>query len=116
LGIVVVHVEEGTHFDDAVAGKPKQVYSLQCQATTGGLKSPPRIAMGSVYCQPTGYPVLFFHYDVHLAVQIRKRRSKHRYKALEWLTPMNGPTGAGSKKLNVVRQNLVRYVESSLAH
>jgi hypothetical protein len=72
--------------------------------------------MGSVYSEPAGDLIVFFDYDVHLTVQIWKRGSKHKDEFLEWLTSTDRPTGAGPKELNVTRQNLVRYFESSLAH
>lgn len=60
--------------------------------------------------------VLLFEQGMHLVVQIWKRRSNDNDEFFEWLTSTHGLTGAWSKEPNVVRQNIVRYFESSLAH
>jgi hypothetical protein len=114
--MIVGYVEEGTHLGDLIAGKLKQVHRLQRQVPPGGLKSPPRAAMGSVYSNSAGDLVFFFDHGMHLAVQIWKRCSKQTDELFEWRTPTNRLIRARSKELDVVRQNLVRYFEGSLAY
>src|SRR5579862_6729886 len=72
--------------------------------------------MSSVYSNPAGGLVVFFDHGMHLTAQISKRGSKHADEVFEWLASTDGRTGAGPEELDVLRQNLVRYFESSLAH
>jgi hypothetical protein len=72
--------------------------------------------MGSVDSKPASDMVSLFDYGVQLTVQIWKGRSKRTNELFEWLTSTDRTAGARPKKLNVVRQNLVRYFESSLAY
>lgn len=67
LRIVIGHVEESTDFGDTIAGEPKQVHYLQFHVSPGGLVSPPRPLMGSMYSKPAGDVILLFDYGVHLA-------------------------------------------------
>jgi hypothetical protein len=71
--------------------------------------------MSSVYSK-LGDLVFFFDHGMHLIVQIWKRCSEQTDEFFEWFASTDRPTGAGSKELDLVRQNLVRYFESSLAH
>jgi hypothetical protein len=72
--------------------------------------------MSSVNSKPASDLVLFLDHGMHLTAQIWKRSSKQTDEVFEWLASTDRPTGAGPKELDVVRQNLVRYFESSLAH
>ena len=60
--------------------------------------------------------VLFFDHGMHLTAQIWKRCSKQTDKFFERRSATDRRTGARPKELDVVRQNLVRDFESSLAH
>ena len=72
--------------------------------------------MGSVYSNPACDLVLFFDHGMHLTVEIWKRCSKQADEIFERLAPTDRLTGAGSKELDVVRQNLFGYFEGSSAH
>ena len=72
--------------------------------------------MGSVNSNPACDLVLFFDHGMHLTVEIWKRCSKQTDKFFERRSATDRRTGARPKELDVVRQNLVRDFESSLAH
>jgi hypothetical protein len=72
--------------------------------------------MSSVYSKPAGGLVVFFDHSMHLTAQIWKRGSKQTDEFFERLAATDRTTGARAKELDVVRQNLVRYFESSPAH
>ena len=73
--------------------------------------------MSSTYSKPAVDLILFLDHRIHLTAQIRKRCSKQTDEFFEWLTrPRTGPLEPGPKNWDVLRQNLVRYFESSLAH
>ena len=80
------------------------------------LKSPPWVPMGSVHRKPAGDLVLLFDDDMYPTVQVWKSCPKRHDEFLKRLTPTDRLNGAGSKEMNVIRQNLVRDFESALAH
>ncbi len=72
--------------------------------------------MGSVYSKPASDVVSLCDDGMHLTVQIWKRRPQRPDELFERLPSTDGLPGAGPKELDVLRQNLVRYFESSPAH